>query len=63
VAQIEGVSLNEDEIALVIKRFNTTLKGAKTTPTKSSEGESALASIVVTLVTLLHNVMTMLTRH
>jgi hypothetical protein len=32
VAQIEATSLNEDEMALVIKRFKTSLKGRKEYP-------------------------------
>jgi hypothetical protein len=32
MAQIEAVGLNEDEMALVIKRFKTTLKGRKDYP-------------------------------
>jgi hypothetical protein len=35
VAQVEAVGLNEDEIALIIKRFKTTLKGRKEHPNKS----------------------------
>jgi hypothetical protein len=29
VAQVEAANLNEDEMALVIKRFKTALKGRK----------------------------------
>jgi hypothetical protein len=35
VAQIEAAGLNEEEMALVIKRFKTVLKGRKDYPTKS----------------------------
>jgi hypothetical protein len=35
VAQIEATGLNEDEMALIIKRFKTTLKGRKEHPNKS----------------------------
>jgi hypothetical protein len=35
VAQVEAVGLNEDEMALIIKRFNTTLKGRKEYPNKN----------------------------
>jgi hypothetical protein len=35
VAQVEAVGLNEDEMALIIKRFKTALKGCKEHPNKS----------------------------
>ena len=35
VAQVEAVGLNEDEMALIIKRFKTVLKGRKEHPNKS----------------------------
>jgi hypothetical protein len=35
VAQVEVVRLNEDEMALVIKRFKTALKGCKEYPNKN----------------------------
>jgi hypothetical protein len=35
VAQVEVVELNEDEIALIIKRFKTALKGRKEYPNKN----------------------------
>ena len=35
VAQVEVVGLNEDEMALVIKRFKTALKGCKEYPNKN----------------------------
>jgi hypothetical protein len=64
VAQVEATGLNEDEMALIIKRFKTALKGARSTPTRTSQGENAPASNVVRLVTLLHNApITIMTRH
>jgi hypothetical protein len=35
VAQVEAVGLNEDEMALIIKRFKTVLKGCKEYPNKN----------------------------
>jgi hypothetical protein len=35
VAQVEAVGLNEEEMALIIKRFKTALKGRKEHPNKS----------------------------
>jgi hypothetical protein len=35
VAQVEAAGLNEDEMALIIKRFKTTLKGRKEYPDKN----------------------------
>jgi hypothetical protein len=35
VAQVEAAGLNEEEMTLVIKRFNTTLKGRKDYPQKN----------------------------
>jgi hypothetical protein len=35
VAQVEAVGINEDEMALIIKRFKTTLKGRKEYPNKN----------------------------
>jgi hypothetical protein len=35
VAQVEAVGLNEDEMALIIKRFKTSLKGCKEYPNKN----------------------------
>ena len=52
VAQVEAASLNEDEMALIIKRF----KDARSTPTRTKQGESAPASNAVRLVTLLLNI-------
>jgi hypothetical protein len=53
VAQVEAAGLNGDEMALIIKRFKTTLKGRKEHPNKSKTKGSAPASSVVRLVTLL----------
>ena len=50
VAQVEAAGLNEDEMALIIKRFKTTLKGCKEYPTRTKQGESAPASNAVRLV-------------
>jgi hypothetical protein len=35
VAQVEAIRLNEDEMALIIKRFKTALKGHKEYPNKN----------------------------
>jgi hypothetical protein len=35
VAQVEAAGLNEDEVALIIKRFKTALKGHKEYPSKN----------------------------
>jgi hypothetical protein len=35
VAQVEAVGLNEDEMALIIKRFKIALKGCKEYPNKN----------------------------
>jgi hypothetical protein len=56
VAQVEAPDLNEDEMALIIKRFKTTLKGRKEYPNKNKTKESAPASNAVRLVILLLNV-------
>jgi hypothetical protein len=56
VAQVEAADLNEDEMALIIKRFKTALKGRKEYPTRTKQGESVRASNVVRLVILLLNV-------
>jgi hypothetical protein len=53
VAQVEAARLNEDEMALIIKRFKTSLKGHKDHPTRARRRESAPASSMVRLVTLL----------
>jgi hypothetical protein len=37
VAQVEAVGLNEDEMALIIKRFKTALKGHKEYPNKNKK--------------------------
>jgi hypothetical protein len=52
VAQVEAAGLNEDEMALIIKRFKTALKGHKDTPPRIKQGESAPASNAVRLVIL-----------
>jgi hypothetical protein len=52
VAQVESVGLNEDEMALVIKRFKTTLKGHKKYPNKNKLKGNTPASNVVSLVIL-----------
>jgi hypothetical protein len=59
VAQVEAASLNEDEMALIIKRFKTALKGRKEYPNKNKTRGSAPASNAVRLVILLLNVPTM----
>jgi hypothetical protein len=42
VAQVEAVGLNEDEMALIIKRFKTALKGRKEYPSKNkTRGKSS----------------------
>jgi hypothetical protein len=56
LAQIEAAGLNEDEIALVIKRFKTSLKGCKDYANKSKYGESILTSSVVSPIIFLLNV-------
>jgi hypothetical protein len=53
VAQVEAAGLNENEMALIIKHFKTTLKGHKEYPNKNKTRESAPASNAVRLVTLL----------
>jgi hypothetical protein len=53
VAQVEATGLTEDEMALIIKRFKTALKGRKVYPTRTKQGESAPASNAVRLITLL----------
>jgi hypothetical protein len=50
---VEAVGLNEDEMALIIKRFKTTLKGRREYPNKNKQRESAPASNAVRLITLL----------
>jgi hypothetical protein len=54
VAKIEVAGLNEDEMTLVIKCFKTT--NARTTPTRTNQGESVYASSAVSPVILLLNV-------
>jgi hypothetical protein len=60
VAQVEAAGLNEDEMALIIKRFKTALKGRKEYPIGIKQGENAPASNVLRLVTLLQNVSIMI---
>jgi hypothetical protein len=59
VAQIEATSLNEVEMALVFKRFNTALNGPKEQPKKNKSRGSACASSAVSPVIFLHNVLIM----
>jgi hypothetical protein len=47
VVQIEAASLNEDEVALVIKRFKATLKDTWTTPTRTNQVENIYDSSAV----------------
>jgi hypothetical protein len=56
VTQVEAARLNEDEMALIIKRFKTALKGHKEYPQQKSQGENAPASNAVRLVILSLNV-------
>jgi hypothetical protein len=39
VAQVEAIGINEDEMALIIKRFKTALKGRKEYPNKNKSKE------------------------
>jgi hypothetical protein len=55
VAQVEAAGRNEDEMALIIKRLKTALKGRRSTPTRTKQGESAPALNAVRLVILLLN--------
>jgi hypothetical protein len=41
VAQVEAAGLNEDEMALIIKRFKTALKGRKEYPNNKTRGKSS----------------------
>jgi hypothetical protein len=59
VAQVEVVGLNKDEMALIIKRFKTALKGRKEYPNKNKTRGSARALNAVRLVILLLNVLIM----
>jgi hypothetical protein len=59
VAQVGATSLNKDEIALVIKRFKTDLKDARTTPIRTNQRESVHASNAISLGILLLNVLIM----
>jgi hypothetical protein len=56
IAQVEATGLNEDEMALIIKRFKTTPKGRKEYPNRNKTRENAPASNAVRLVTLLQTV-------
>jgi hypothetical protein len=47
---VEAVGLNEDEMALIIKRFKTILKGRKEYPNKNKSRGSAPASSAVSMV-------------
>jgi hypothetical protein len=53
VAQVEAAELNEDEMALIIERFKTALKGRKEYSNKNKTRGSAPTSNAVRLVTLL----------
>jgi hypothetical protein len=50
VAQVEAVRLNEDEMALIINRFKTALKGRKEYPSKNKSRGIARASNAISLV-------------
>jgi hypothetical protein len=52
VAQVEAAGLNEDEMALIIKRFKTALKGRKEYPNNNKTKGKLLASNAVRLVIL-----------
>jgi hypothetical protein len=52
VAQVEAAELNEDEMALIIKRFKTALKGQKEYSNKNKSRENTPASNAVRLVIL-----------
>jgi hypothetical protein len=56
VAQVEAAGLNEDEMALIIKRFKTALKARKEYPNKNKTRGNAPASNAVRQVILLLNV-------
>jgi hypothetical protein len=60
VAQVEAAGLNENEMALIIKRFRRRSKVARSIPTRARRRESTPASSVVRLVTLLLTVPTMI---
>jgi hypothetical protein len=61
VAQVEVAGLNEDEMALIIKRFKTALKGRKEYPNNNKTKGKPLASNAVRLVILQHNAPIMIT--
>jgi hypothetical protein len=52
VTQVEAAGINEEEMALIIKRFKTALRGHKEHPNKNKTKGSAHASNVVRLVIL-----------
>ena len=54
---MEAARLNEEEMALVMKRFKTALKGGKEYPNKNKSRESAPPSNVVSPIISLHNVL------
>ena len=56
MAQVEAAGLNEDEMALIIKRFKTALRGRKEYSNKNKAKESVPASSAVRQVILLLNV-------
>jgi hypothetical protein len=56
VAQVEAARLNEEEVALVIKRFKTTLKGRKDYPNKNKSRGKCSCFKCGKLVILLINV-------
>jgi hypothetical protein len=45
VAQVEAAGLNEDEMALIIKRFKTALKGRKEYPQEQNKGKALLLQV------------------
>jgi hypothetical protein len=56
VDQVEAARLNEDEMALIIKRFKTALKGHKEYPNRNKTKGKHSASNAVRLVTLLQTI-------
>jgi hypothetical protein len=59
VAQVEAARFNEEEVALVIKRFKTTLKGRKDYPNKNKSRGKCSCFKCGKLVILLLNVLIM----
>ena len=53
VAQVEAAGLNDEEMALIIKRFKTALKGRKDSQARPRQRGSVHASNAVRLVILL----------